>query len=169
MNTELWLLALGLVAGIVLYRFVAKRIKQRKLAQVSKRAKLGEKEAEKLLQSKGYTILSSQERRSVVMYLDGEPCESFVRADYIVKKGGKTYLAEVKTGKQANVHLPNVRRQLFEYQNIFDTDGILFIDMNNYAIIEVSFNRSKAINANGKYFLAGVFTGVCLMAFILSF
>ena len=103
------------------------------------------------------------------MYLDGEPCESFVRADYIVKKGGKTYLAEVKTGKQANVHLPNVRRQLFEYQNIFDTDGILFIDMNNYAIIEVSFNRSKAINANGKYFLAGVFTGVCLMAFILSF
>ena len=58
---------------------------------------------------------------------------------------------------------------LAQYQNLFKTDGILFIDMNNYDIIEVSFTIPKTMKAEYKYFLSGVFVGICLMVFIFSY
>ena len=103
------------------------------------------------------------------MMIGKERYESFIKADFIVEKNHKRYLAEVKTGKQANPRLPNVRRQLFEYQNLFETDGILFIDMNKYDIIEVSFTVPETMKGEYKYFLAGVFVGICLMVFIFSY
>ena len=169
MNEQLLFIVAGLVAGMALFSWYSKLRKRHRLVKISQRAQKGEAKAEKLLEREGYTVLSSQERRSVTMIVDGEPHESFVRADYIVSKRGKTYLAEVKTGKQANVLLPNVRRQLYEYQNIFDTDGILFLDMNKYAIIEVAFTRSNAPSPDLKYFISGVFVGVCLTIFIFSY
>lgn len=118
---------------------------------------------------RGYTILEAQVRRPVVMHVDGERIESFIKADYLVSKGGRTYLVEVKTGKQANVRLPNVRRQLFEYQNIFQTDGILFMDMNKYDIIEVSFDEDGTVRPALGVFLSGLAAGIVLTVFIYSY
>ena len=103
------------------------------------------------------------------MSVDGERVESFIKADYLVRKDGSDFLVEVKTGKQANVRLPNVRRQLFEYQNIFQTDGILFIDMNKYDIIEVAFDDPATNALPLKSFLSGLLVGVLLVVFIYSY
>ena len=105
----------------------------------------------------------------VVIGGDGERVESFIKADYLVRKDGRDFLVEVKTGKQANVRLPNVRRQLFEYQNIFQTDGILFIDMNKYDIIEVAFDDPATSTLPLKSFLSGLLVGVLLVVFIYSY
>lgn len=164
-----WLL-LGLMLGIFVVRYVLRQKKRYERRQVSRRAQQGEAEAEKILLREGYTILEAQVRRPVVMTVDGERVESYIKADYLVAKNGRDYLVEVKTGKQANVRLPQVRRQLFEYQNIFHTDGILFIDMNKYDMMEVSFDdTSQTPKPTVGAFFAGLLVGVCLMVFIYSY
>lgn len=169
MIDELILFVIGLLLGAWLIKFFLQQKKTRSLKKISERAKLGESEAMKLLQQEGYHIIEEQARMPVKMMIGKERYESFIKADFIVEKNHKRYLAEVKTGKQANPRLPNVRRQLFEYQNLFETDGILFIDMNKYDIIEVSFTVPETMNGEYKYFLAGVFIGICLMVFIFSY
>ena len=164
----LWV-GLGVLLALFLVRWGQKRFKRNERRAVSRRAQIGESEAEKLLMRRGYTILEAQVRRPVVMHVDGERIESFIKADYLVSKGGRTYLVEVKTGKQANVRLPNVRRQLFEYQNIFQTDGILFMDMNKYDIIEVSFDEDGTVRPALGVFLAGLAAGIVLTVFIYSY
>lgn len=169
MVDELLLFVVGLLLGAWAIKFFLQQKKTRSLKKISERAKIGESEAVKLLQKEGYRILEEQSRMPVEMYIGKERYESYIKADFIVEKNHKRYLAEVKTGKQANPRLPNVRRQLFEYQNLFETDGILFIDMNKYDIIEVSFSVPKTMNVEYKYFFTGVFVGICLMVFIFSY
>ncbi len=169
MIEQLILVFAGCLLGAWLLRALTRAKKTRALKMISERAKIGESEAATLLQKQGYRILEEQARMPVEMMIGGERYESFIKADFIVEKNHKRYLAEVKTGKQANPRLPNVRRQLFEYQNLFETDGILFIDMNNYDIIEVSFFMPKIMKPEYKYYLGGVFTGVCIMVFIFSY
>ena len=164
----IWLI-IGCLAGILLIRYYQKLHHKHSLKKISQRAKIGESEAENLLKKKGYHIIGEQVRMPVSMMIDHEKYESYVKADFIVEKHHKRYLVEVKTGKQANVHLPNVHRQLFEYQNIFKTDGILFVDMNNYDIIEVSFMLEKNSTIKSEYFFGGLFIGVCTMLFVFSY
>lgn len=163
-----WLIV-GCILGVLCIRWGWLWWQQHTRRAISRRAQIGEEEAEKLLRKQGYDILDSQVRRPVRMTVDGEIIESFIKIDYLVAKGAQTYLVEVKTGKQANVRLPNVRRQLFEYQNIFHTDGILFIDMNKYDIMEVSFDETDQSKSSMKLFFGGVLVGMLLMIFIYSY
>lgn len=163
-----WLLFGGLLALIGI-RWGQHHWQRHKRRAISRRAKVGESEAEKLLKQHGYVVLDTQVRRPVIMTVDGERVESYIKIDYLVAKGTKEYLVEVKTGKQANVRLPQVRRQLFEYQNIFQTDGILFIDMNKYDIMEVSFDEPYQTPTSIKPFIGGLLVGICLMVFIYSY
>lgn len=167
-RTLLWL-ALGVLLGVFILRSWRRWRERRARQAVARRAQKGESEAEKLLAQRGYTVLEAQVRRPVSMTVDGERTESFIKADFLVRRAGRVYLAEVKTGKQANVHLPNVRRQLFEYQNIFQTDGILFIDMNKYDIIEVAFDDAAGAAPSLKAFLGGLLLGVLATVFIYSY
>lgn len=166
-----WLiwLVVGALFGACCLQYLWKKLRQHERRAVAKRAQTGESDAEKLLRRQGYTILDAQVRRPVGMTVDGERVESFIKADYLVRKSGRIFLVEVKTGKQANVRLPNVRRQLFEYQNIFHTDGILFIDMNKYDIIEVAFDDPATSALPLKSFLSGLLVGVLLVVFIYSY
>lgn len=169
MSVLLISLVLGCLIGGSVFQLYARLKKSRSLKKVSKRAQLGESEAVALLQSKGYRIVDEQVRMPVRMLINDEIYESFVKADLIVEKHNKRYVVEVKTGKQANIHLPNVRRQLYEYQNIFQPDGILFVDMNNYDIMNVIFKMpGTKFPQLGSFFL-GVVSGVCLILIILSY
>lgn len=166
-----WLiwLVVGALFGACCLQYLWKKLRQHERRAVAKRAQTGESDAEKLLRRQGYTILDAQVRRPVGMTVDGERVESFIKADYLVRKSGRIFLVEVKTGKQANVRLPNVRRQLFEYQNIFHTDGILFIDMNKYDIMEVSFDEDRGAQPTLGIFLGGVLAGVLITVLIYSY
>ena len=150
MEKQLIWLVLGVALALLFVSWSRDKWTRHQRRAVARRAQSGENRAEKLLAQRGYTILD-------------------IKADYLVRKDGRDFLVEVKTGKQANVRLPNVRRQLFEYQNIFQTDGILFIDMNKYDIIEVAFDDPATSALPLKSFLSGLLVGVLLVVFIYSY
>ena len=146
MEKQLIWLVLGVALALLFVSWSREKWTRHQRRAVARRAQSGENRAEKLLAQRGYTIL-----------------------DALVRKDGRDFLVEVKTGKQANVRLPNVRRQLFEYQNIFQTDGILFIDMNKYDIIEVAFDDPATSALPLKSFLSGLLVGVLLVVFVYSY
>jgi hypothetical protein len=104
------------------------------------RALRGERAAERLLQSRGYAVEDAQVTHSYVLRCDGEPHSVQVRGDYLVCRGGRRYLAEVKTGTDApRLTSAATRRQLLEYAHAYDVDGVLLVDMSAGEIRHIAF------------------------------
>ena len=61
-----------------------------------------------------------------------------LRADYLVARAGRRYIAEVKTGRLAPrlAHGPT-RRQLLEYRAAFDVHGVILVDADLQTITHV--------------------------------
>lgn len=148
---EIFILSLC-VSFIIIY-FANKKLIRWKHKRISKKAIRGEKKGEKLLVKNGYDIIEEQVSGSVEYFINGEKYESTVRADFLVVKAGKYYIAEIKTGKQANISLPSVRRQMMEYQHVFEPEAILFVNMEDETIEEVSFSFSQEKENREKVFL----------------
>ena len=105
-----------------------------------KHAQRGEERAERLLLSRGYQILDRQVSASWTLSVDGAPVEAAVRADLLVKRRGRTYVAEVKTGRLVtDPSFPATRRQLLEYALIFQPDGVLLVDVDARRVHQVDF------------------------------
>jgi len=123
-------LLIGMAIGWLSLYFLGKMWTRFWLRRRMGEARIAEEEAEKLLEAKGFKIIDSQRQAKVITYVDGKPHMGFVQADFIVEKGGKTYVAEVKTGSYApDPTEPATRRQLFEYDFVYKPDGILLVDM----------------------------------------
>lgn len=137
---SLWLLlAISLTAGGVIYQCVAAGYRNWRMKRRFRRGEIAERNAVKFLRHRGYKILAAQLQETIVVYVDGKPEKSTVRADFLVRKGWKKYIVEVKSGQQGTVRLPNVRRQLLEYKLVYQPDGILLLDMENRALQEIRF------------------------------
>lgn len=96
--------------------------------------------AERLLSDQGYQVLDRQVAGSWTLSVDGHDLEATVRADLLVQKRGRTFVAEVKTGRQAaDPRFPGTRRQLLEYLLIFGTDGVLLVDVDAGRVRQVVF------------------------------
>ena len=105
-------------------------------------ASRGESQAERLLQRAGFTIEERQVTRRWQLWVDGEAVEVSSRADLLVRRRGRRYVAEVKTGGRAwNPGLPATRRQLLEYEHVFDVHGLILVDMHHRKVRVVSFKR----------------------------
>ncbi len=103
-------------------------------------ARAGESAAERLLERYGYTIEDRQVSQAWTLWVDGEPLAVTARADLLVRKHGRTYVAEVKTGTRApDPKHPPTRRQLLEYSVVFDVDGVLLVDMEHEHVMLVEF------------------------------
>ena len=90
----------------------------------------GELRAEPLLCRLGYTIVARQAPVTYDVALDGEWCAIALRADFLVERDGRRFVAEVKTGRLApRLETPATRRQLLEYRVAFDVDGVLLVDV----------------------------------------
>jgi hypothetical protein len=95
----------------------------------ARRAVQGELRAEPMLRAAGYEVLDRQVRGGWTVYADGEPLAIGLRADLLVARGGRRYVAEVKTGKLApRLDHAATRRQLLEYRVAFGVDGVLLVD-----------------------------------------
>ena len=106
----------------------------------NRRALEGESYAEQLLQDEGYCIEDRQVMGSWCMWNNGEAEEVSVRADLLVSKRGRSFIAEVKTGRLApDPCFPATRRQLLEYQMVFDVDGVLLVDVEDGLVLTVEF------------------------------
>ncbi|HMV67522.1 MAG TPA: PD-(D/E)XK nuclease family protein, partial [Myxococcota bacterium] len=104
------------------------------------RARAAEDEAERLLAREGYALIERQAAAALLIEVDGEPREVGCRADLLVERDGRLYVADVKSGALAtDPTLPATRRQLLEYLLAYEVDGALLVDMEARQIREVVF------------------------------
>lgn len=133
-----WLVVLVLVvllvAVLVLWGWERGRAGRRSRARL-RVAGAGESAAEGLLAELGFDVLERQLVAEWVMEVDGEPVRVASRVDLLVERDGETFVAEVKTGELApDPARPATRRQLLEYQLVFEADGVLLVDMEARAV-----------------------------------
>jgi hypothetical protein len=144
---------------------------RRRLVAQAARALQGEVLAERLLARAGYRVEARQVKQSWCVFLDGKQQEVGLRADLVVARGGRRFVAEVKTGEEApDITTPSTRRQLLEYRAAFAVDGVLLVDAEAQQVYEVAFPKMAATPI-GKVlvsaFIAGVMIGAALVAALL--
>ena len=102
-----------------------------------------EEEAAGHLIRSGYGIIERHPKIRYVWYLDDEPVETCVEADYLVEREGETWLVEVKTGDAARATRRETRRQLLEYAQYGEASGVLFFDADQGLIQRVEFPQTN--------------------------
>jgi hypothetical protein len=135
------LVALVVAVAVVtlLWRIEAGR-PSREARRRFRRARRAESDAERLLRRAGYEVLDRQVETSWTIEVDGAPREALMRADLLVGRRRRRFIAEVKSGDQVTrADHPQTRRQLLEYQLAYDVDGVLLVDMEEGRVIEVAF------------------------------
>jgi hypothetical protein len=154
--STVWI-ALAAIASLVAL-FQTARIAWERLSRTwtirarARRAVEGEQRAEPMLRDAGYEVLERQARVVWTVYADGEPLEVALRADLLVARGGRRYVAEVKTGKLAPRldHAPT-RRQLLEYRVAFGVDGVLLVDADagRVTLVELGVDEARGGEPTG--------------------
>lgn len=139
----------GVVAALVvvwlvvrLRRFLAGfRARRRGRAAVR-----GEVAAEALLVRAGFRVRERQVAMVFPILCDGEPLAIALRADLLVEREGRRYVAEVKTGESApSLTTAATRRQLLEYLIAYRVDGVLLVDAERGSVHEVEFPGAGAL------------------------
>jgi hypothetical protein len=137
---------IGAIGGAILLAELARvglmRLWRRAVARRrQRRALAGERRAERLLERRGFSILERQPQRLFQLELDGAPLSVELRADLLVARRGRLYVAEVKTGSRApRIETSATRRQLLEYRVAYaETEGVLLVDAEAGSVREVVF------------------------------
>lgn len=139
------LCALSALAGVWFAISLARHLRRRRLKRRFQRGCSGEQRAPDLLKARGFRILEQQPKQDCLVQVDGEECAYQIRADLLVARRGRRYVAEVKTGEAAPDPLQAAtRRQLLEYAVSYPVDGVLLVDMEAGAIHEIAFEQLQA-------------------------
>jgi hypothetical protein len=130
-----------LAAALALHRsYIRWRLRRR-----WSHARAVERQSARLLEDRGYTVLRRQVETSYAVLVDGTPAEISVRADYLVSRDGRQFVAEVKSGSVApRLDTAATRRQLLEYLVAFQVDGVLLVDGEQREVHEITFPRSRS-------------------------
>ena len=130
------LLALGLVLGLLLAR-------ARTRARVARSRDLGRRgqdRAIRILARAGYRVIGTEVVADGLIRVDGEEITYRVRADFIVRRWFRRYVAEVKGGAESAAPGNRAtRRQLMEYARVFRVSGVLLVDADAGQIHRVEF------------------------------
>lgn len=157
---------LGIIFGALIFYRLTGWVKKKNLQARLVNARKAEIQAVKLLQKAGYDIIDTQKRVQVKTKIDGVNYTNTIIADLIVKKNGKTYLVEVKTGKQTErLTASNIRRQLLEYFLVFKPHGLILFNMSEKKMHQVEFEleglrpqRTLALYGGAMFFLGAILT-----------
>jgi hypothetical protein len=125
----------------------------------------GEVRAEPLLRGLGYAIVARQAPVSYDVSVDGAWRAIELRADFVVERDGRRFVAEVKTGRLApRLDTSATRRQLLEYRIAFDVVGVLLVDVDAGRVHAVEFPLpvTRAAQPAGLAWLAWVCLGGAL-------
>jgi hypothetical protein len=153
--------SLGLLLILVLRGVYGTWLRRRHLANRFRKARQGESRARDLLEAHGYAVIASQALRSYILTLDGAEMQIALRADYLVTRGGLSYVAEVKTGAFApQIRTGGTRRQLLEYRVAFDVDGVLLVDAEQERVHVVGFPLAASLRPKGTSVLRWVVLGI---------
>jgi len=166
-RTTLVLIISSVLLTILLTLKIKTYLQKKKIRHRFAKAEKKEIAAKVFLKKHGYEIISAQKEFSYNIKVNGSPSPVSLRFDYQVKKRGKLYIAEVKSGKSAiSIKNPATRRQLLEYCYATKSKGILLIDMENNSINKITFNNIKIQTL--PVFIAGLTTGVVICITIIS-
>ena len=139
MTYGLLLVVIMIVAGwlaLATRRWIVRRRMRRQWTK----ARVAEQAAAELLQARGYAVCGTQVEASYSIVVDGQPVNVLLRADYVVTRAGRYYVAEVKSGRFApRIDTAATRRQLLEYLVAFRVDGVLLVDAEARQVREVVF------------------------------
>ena len=154
-------LALAAVSGGLVAVRVRRWVRARRLHARMARARRREALAEDLLDRAGYTVIATQVTAPCAVVRDGEPLAPDVRADYLVTRRGRTYVAEAKSGPRATDPTERAtRRQLLEYAVTYNVDGVLLVDTETGRVSTIEFPALR----RGPGFWAGFVAGVVAVA-----
>lgn len=132
----LLLLALGVWLGIRL----ARRVLRHRAARTRRLGRRGARRALAFLEYEGYRIVDTEVVAQGRLAIDGRVRTYQVRADAIVRRRRRTYVAELKGGAEVSrITDRHTRRQLLEYASVFDVDGILLVDGRRRVIHRITF------------------------------
>jgi len=122
-------LGLFLVIGLLWGALLARRRVARGTANSRKLGRRGQERAFKLLRQYGFEVLDTEVTAPGMVQVDSKLEEYTVRADALVRRKRRTYVAEFKGGPNSGtIHNRATRRQLLEYSCVFGTDGVLLVD-----------------------------------------
>ncbi len=138
-NLEIFLLIILILFFLYLGWKIREICKNIKFYFYKRNGKKAEQKAIKLLKKNGYTIESFQTTAKGKLLQDDETVSFFIRADLIVSKDKKKFIAEVKSGKAASIEEINTRRQLFEYSKVFNNKNLILIDTEKNKIKKIEF------------------------------
>jgi len=127
----LWLTAGSVCAasGVWFGLRVARWRVARRTARSRRLGRQGEIDGRRLLERRGYRILAEQLTGEVVLWVDGRRRGFTVRADAMIERRRRRYIAEFKGGPDvARVEHRGTRRQLLEYAHAFEVDGVVLVD-----------------------------------------
>lgn len=134
-----WVVALAAIALLAIAGAARRAWARWRIRARLARAARGEDRAAAILARRGYAILARQHVVRWEVHVDGERIALQLRADYLVARGRRRFVAEVKTGGVATVESAATRRQLLEYSFAFGTDGVLLVDADRERVMEVVF------------------------------
>jgi hypothetical protein len=145
-----WLLPLLggglLLAGVLLGAAAVQWRARRRVGRHRRQGRAGEERALELLRRAGYRVLETEVTAAGELRVDGRPVEYRVRADAIVKRRFRRYVAEFKSGTEsAAVTNRATRRQLLEYALLFDVAGVLLVDANAGRVHRVEFPALRSV------------------------
>lgn len=160
------LLTITIIAlAVLIIKYKVKAfLQERKVRKRFERGNRLELQAKNFLKNKGYTIIDYQSTYKHQFIEDGEVQCVEIQPDYIVKKNGKKYIVEVKSGSQAiSARNKSTRRQLLEYDYVVENDGVFLLDMENRQLKLIRF-KSKAQKRSGRLLKVAIITAIIGLA-----
>ena len=155
------------IIGIFFSYKIYKLLKNNKIKKRFKKSKFGEFEAKSFLKNLGFTIIAEQAPLISSLFIDNKKYSYEVKVDYLVKKGDKKALVEVKTGTEATNPLNiNTRRQILEYMLLYNVDKVFLFDAQNKKLKEIKFIFNKLIYSK-YYILTGIIIGILISLIII--
>lgn len=131
----------GIIIGIILTVNIIKFLRRWNLRKRIQKAKKSEYKAIEFMENQGYQVIDLQKECAYTLFIDDKPHRVTVKADMIVKKGSKTYVAEVKTGeKVTSPKYTDTRRQLLEYYMVYRPNGLILVDMERQKLRTVEYS-----------------------------
>ncbi|MDB4835208.1 hypothetical protein OAH12_01350 [Cyclobacteriaceae bacterium] len=135
---------LVIIILFLLYKLLPFYFKKIATKQRFKKGISKEKEAYNVLKKLGFKIIGQNIRYEYDLLVNQLDTKILLEIDYLVKKGKKTYIVEVKTGNSATkIQNSSTRRQILEYSLFVPNDGIFLLDMENEYLQEIEFPGYK--------------------------
>lgn len=157
----------SVIIGQILFEWYRQYVLRRKLTKRVHRAAAGEKNARQYLREHGFTIIDEQVHITKKLSVDGGIVPFALRADFIVRKGGRNAVVDAKSGVQAaDPKNPETRRRMLEYFCYYDVSDAYIYDDVSKSLKKMKFTDVVLRKRDWKLFIAGMLCG-CVFSILL--